>query len=63
VEPAARGQGFGTALVKAAEEWGRAQGCTELAPDTEIANVESAAVHRHVGFVEVERIICFRKVL
>jgi aminoglycoside 6'-N-acetyltransferase I len=63
VEPAFRGRGLGAALVKAAEDWGRAQGCTELASDTEIANASSAAAHRALGFEEVERIICFRKAL
>ena len=63
VEPEARREGVGTALVAAAEEWARAQGCTEMGSDTEITNVGSAAAHRRVGFGEVERIICFRKAL
>lgn len=63
VEVSARGKGFGAALVRASEEWGRQQGCTELASDAEIDNAGSAAAHRALGFVEVERIICFRKAL
>jgi len=61
VEEARRRQGVGTALVRAAEEWGRAQGCTELASDAETGNLVSAAAHRSLGFTEIERIICFRK--
>lgn len=61
VEPHARRQGVGAALVQAAEEWGRAQGCTEFASDTQLDNYVSAAAHRALGFVETERIICFRK--
>jgi aminoglycoside 6'-N-acetyltransferase I len=49
--------------VKAAEEWARVQGCTELASDTEIGNDVSAAAHERLGFAEVNRIICFRKAL
>lgn len=63
VEEAERRKGVGAALVAAAEEWGRAQGCTELASDAEIDNHESAAAHRAVGFTEVARIVCFRKTL
>lgn len=63
VEEAHRGQGVGAALMKAVEEWGRAQGCSELGSDTELANARSAAAHRALGFTEVERIVCFRKLL
>ncbi len=61
VEPRARRQGVGTALVRAAEDWGRAQGCTEFASDTEIDNHVSAAAHAALGFTETDRIVCFRK--
>lgn len=61
VEEPARRMGVGTALVQAVEEWGRAQGCTELGSDAEIQNGDSLAAHRSVGFTEVERIVCFRK--
>jgi aminoglycoside 6'-N-acetyltransferase I len=63
VEEDRRRNGVGAALVAAVEEWGRAQGCSELGSDTEIHNVDSAAAHRALGFSEVERIVCFRKAL
>jgi aminoglycoside 6'-N-acetyltransferase I len=63
VDASTRGQGVGAALVQAAEEWGRSQGCSELASDTEIDNDSGSAAHRSLGFEEVERIICFRKPL
>lgn len=63
VEPAMRRRGVGRALLSAAEEWGRAQGCTELASDTELDNAASAAAHLALGFAEVEQIRCFRKTL
>lgn len=63
VEGPHRGKGVGGALVKAAEEWARAQGCTELASDTETDNSVSASAHVRLGFEEVNRIICFRKAL
>lgn len=61
VAPHARRNGVGAALIKAAEEWGRAQGCNEFASDTEWHNEISAAAHRALGFVETDRIICFKK--
>ncbi|HEV2111729.1 MAG TPA: aminoglycoside 6'-N-acetyltransferase [Gammaproteobacteria bacterium] len=63
VEPAARRRGIGRALVAAAEDWGRAQGCTEFGSDTQISNTDSAAAHAALGFTEVERLRCFRKLL
>jgi aminoglycoside 6'-N-acetyltransferase I len=61
VDAAARRQGVGAALVDAAEEWGRAQGCTEFASDALIDNEMSLDAHRALGFTETARLVCFRK--
>jgi aminoglycoside 6'-N-acetyltransferase I len=61
VAPEARGRGVGRALMTAAEEWGRAQGCTEFASDAEADDAGSAAAHRALGFTEVSLMRCFRK--
>lgn len=63
VDATQRRRGVGTALVAAVEAWARAQGCTELASDTDLGNHGSATAHQALGFTEVERIICFRKAL
>jgi aminoglycoside 6'-N-acetyltransferase I len=63
VEEPHRRCGIGAALVAAVEDWARAQGCTELASDTELENGISATAHQALGFGEVERIICFKKEL
>ena len=63
VVPEARRRGFGRALVAAAEDWARAQGCTEFASDALLDNDSSAAAHRALGFVETVQIRCFRKEL
>jgi aminoglycoside 6'-N-acetyltransferase I len=59
----ARRRGVGAALVRAAEDWGRAQGCTEFGSDALLDNEVSATAHRALGFDETVRIRCFRKVL
>jgi len=58
-----RRQGVGRALVRAAEEWARAQGCSEFASDALLDNHVSAAAHRALGFAETVQIRCFRKVI
>jgi len=63
VEEDLRLQGVGAALVRAAEEWARAQGCTEMASDAVLENEGSHAAHRALGYEEVERIVCFRRAL
>jgi aminoglycoside 6'-N-acetyltransferase I len=61
VLPDARRRGVGRALIVAAEEWARSQGCREFASDTLALNEISAGAHRALGFEEVEVIRCFRK--
>ena len=61
VAPAARRRGTGRALVRAAEEWSRSQGCAEFASDAEADNDESARAHRALGFEDVGLVRCFRK--
>ena len=63
VEPSHRGKGVGAALIPAAEEWGRANTCTELGSDTQLWNEPSIAAHKALGFEEVERLVAFRKTL
>lgn len=63
VIPESRRQGVGRALVLAAEDWARAQGCAEFASDALIENHVSAAAHAALGFIETVQIRCFRKVV
>lgn len=61
VDPDARRRGVAAALTRAAADWGRAKGCTEMASDADIANVASHAFHVAVGFAETERVVYFRR--
>ena len=63
VERGARREGVGAALVRAVAEWGRAQGCRELASDSELHNTTSIKAHSALGFSEVGRVVCFRRSL
>ncbi len=58
-----RGQGIGQRLLEAAEDWARAQGCTEMASDTWIDNELSQRVHEALGFQVVDRCVHYRKAL
>ena len=61
VVPTARGRGAGRALIRAAEDWGRSQGCSEFASDAQPDNEVSAAAHRALGFLDAGLVRCFRK--
>jgi len=61
VAPGFRRRGIGRALVAAAEDWARSQGCTEFASDTAVENESGALAHRALGFAEAGIVRCFRK--
>lgn len=61
VDEHARRSGLGSLLMGAAEDWGRAQGCTEFGSDAEIANEVSQIAHAALGFEEVARVVLYRK--
>ena len=58
-----RGQGIGKALVKAAEDWARAQGLNEMGSDTWLDNESSIQAHLKMGYEEAERLVHFIKKL
>ena len=58
-----RRHGIGAALLRAAEDWARTQGCTEMASDTQLENVLSQRTHTSLGFQIAERSILYRKPL
>ena len=58
-----RRSGIGGQLVRAAEDWARAHGCTEMASDTWLDNTLSQQAHAVLGYEEVERLVHFRKAL
>jgi len=58
-----RQHGIGKALVKAAEEWARTQGCNEMASDALIDNQHSHLAHLALGFEIVDQCVHFRKAL
>ncbi|QSX78416.1 aminoglycoside 6'-N-acetyltransferase [Agrilutibacter solisilvae] len=61
VLPDARSRGIGRALVAAVEDWARQRGCTELASDAPLENVDAQRAHQACGFDEAERVIYFHK--
>jgi aminoglycoside 6'-N-acetyltransferase I len=63
VEEAFRNQGVGRELMRSAEAWARAQGCTEIASDTWIDDERSQRSHQALGFEIVDCCVHFRKPL
>ncbi|HWB82257.1 MAG TPA: GNAT family N-acetyltransferase [Nannocystaceae bacterium] len=63
VDAHVRGRGVGRALVAAAEQLALDHGHAEIASDSELDNTPAHAAHLALGFVEIERVVCFRKPL
>jgi aminoglycoside 6'-N-acetyltransferase I len=63
VEPEWRRRGVGAALLAAAEEWARAQGCAEMGSDALIDNEISQQAHEALGYAEIDRCVHYRKEL
>jgi aminoglycoside 6'-N-acetyltransferase I len=63
VKPDYRQRGIARQLFEIAEAWARAQGCVEMASDTELDNRLSRDVHRQVGYEEAVHLVVFRKSL
>jgi aminoglycoside 6'-N-acetyltransferase I len=58
---ALRKRGVGKALIGAAEDWARGQGCVEMASDALIENEVSQRAQLALGFEVVDRCVTFRK--
>jgi aminoglycoside 6'-N-acetyltransferase I len=63
VREAYRSQGYGRALMEAAEQWSKARGYCEIASDTTTDNERSIRLHKQLGYRETERFVCFLKQL
>jgi ribosomal protein S18 acetylase RimI-like enzyme len=49
----ARGQGVGRALIEAALDWAKGQGCSEVEVSTDQDNTDAQAFYRRLGFGSV----------
>jgi aminoglycoside 6'-N-acetyltransferase I len=63
VNPEFRRRGVGRMLIAAAENWGRARGCLEMASDTWIDHDVSQRAHEAIGFIVVDRCVHYKKTL
>jgi aminoglycoside 6'-N-acetyltransferase I len=56
-----RGAGVSNSLVRAAEDWARERGCSEMGSDTWLDNEISIRAHLKLGYHEAERLAHFVK--
>ena len=61
IVPGFRQKGWARNLLAHSEKWCLEQGCRQIASDTELTNLVSQQFHQHIGFEEVNRIVCFVK--
>lgn len=63
VDPDLRRSGHGRALLESAELWARDRGFREMASDALLDNHVSHAAHKRSGYIEVDKVITYRKSL
>ncbi|HEX6576409.1 MAG TPA: GNAT family N-acetyltransferase [Gemmatimonadaceae bacterium] len=63
IDPDLRRQGYGKALLDAAESWSASRGYREMGSDALLENDVSHAAHRAAGYEEVDRVIGYRKAI
>lgn len=56
-------KGYARELVEDCEKWAWEKNCKEFARDCLLENTDSLKFHLAIGFIEVNRIICFKKIL
>jgi aminoglycoside 6'-N-acetyltransferase I len=61
VKPNYQKKGIAKTLMKVAEVSAKQKGLKQIASDTETSNLPSIDFYKKIGFVEVERIVCFIK--
>ena len=61
VDEGHRRTGVGRELMRAAEDWARGQGCSEMASDTWLDNDASQRAHEALGYEVVDRVVHFKK--
>ena len=63
VDPDTRRAGYGRRLLEAGEAWARSMGYAEMASDALLDNLVSHEAHKRSGYIEVDRVVIFRKPL
>lgn len=56
-----RNIGLASQLVKRGEQWAKQKGCTQMASDCELSNIDSYKFHTRIGYEETNKIVCFKK--
>ena len=54
------GQGYGRKILNEAKAWGMARGCTEIASDSELDNLDAQKFHIAMGFQVTYRIVQYK---
>lgn len=60
IEENARGKGYGKRMIDYALLWAKSRGCTEMATDAEIQNIDAQKFHKKVGFRETYRVVNYK---
>lgn len=61
VEPQWRLKKCAKKLIRAIEQWGKANDCREIASDAALENISSQKMHQKMGFKITEKVVFFQK--
>ncbi len=60
LDESCRGKGLGKEMIEFSKDWGKENGCSELACDAEFEDLSAQNFHQKMGFQETYRIVQFK---
>lgn len=63
LDQSCRGKGYGEKMVEFSKSWAIQNGCSELACDAELEDIDAQKFHKKMGFEETYKVVQYKMVL